>query len=229
MQDHITRTRLAGEPPHVMLVPRLHSIGLMEFNRAEPEARGPEKHEKTRHWSGAPPAMIGLPRRRGAAGLSWRGASSLRGNRMPTSIRLPLAGLAALVLAGLVLPARAAPIDGPRFEAVLVAARGYAEERTLLFHCFRATAEARPVLFFQMHGDLQDAIKKLNEAGSDRRQNGRFVEAVWTNVRAAPPDARDAALDAQCASRKLEEELSTLTGVGYPLYLRPAFKALASP
>jgi NTE family protein len=34
MQDQITRTRLAGEPPHVMLVPRLQSIGLMEFNRA---------------------------------------------------------------------------------------------------------------------------------------------------------------------------------------------------
>ncbi len=34
MQDHITRTRLAGEPPHVMLVPRLRSIGLMEFSRA---------------------------------------------------------------------------------------------------------------------------------------------------------------------------------------------------
>lgn len=35
MQDHITRTRLAGEPPHVMLVPRLRSIGMLEFNRAE--------------------------------------------------------------------------------------------------------------------------------------------------------------------------------------------------
>jgi NTE family protein len=35
MQDHITRTRLAGEPPHVMLVPRLRTLGLMEFNRAE--------------------------------------------------------------------------------------------------------------------------------------------------------------------------------------------------
>jgi len=34
MQDHITRTRLAGEPPHVMLVPRLRDIGLMEFDRA---------------------------------------------------------------------------------------------------------------------------------------------------------------------------------------------------
>lgn len=34
MQDQITRSRLAGEPPHVMLVPRLGSIGLMEYHRA---------------------------------------------------------------------------------------------------------------------------------------------------------------------------------------------------
>ena len=34
MQDQITRTRLAGEPPHVMLVPRLRDIALLEFNRA---------------------------------------------------------------------------------------------------------------------------------------------------------------------------------------------------
>ncbi|MFN3891270.1 MAG: patatin-like phospholipase family protein [Beijerinckiaceae bacterium] len=34
MQDQITRTRLAGEPPHVMLVPRLRDIGLLDFNRA---------------------------------------------------------------------------------------------------------------------------------------------------------------------------------------------------
>ncbi|WP_374448812.1 patatin-like phospholipase family protein [Stella sp.] len=34
MQDRITRARLAGEPPHVMLAPRLRDLGLMEFNRA---------------------------------------------------------------------------------------------------------------------------------------------------------------------------------------------------
>lgn len=34
MQDHITRSRLAGEPPHIMLVPRLRDIGLLEFHRA---------------------------------------------------------------------------------------------------------------------------------------------------------------------------------------------------
>lgn len=35
MQDHITRTRLAGEPPHVMLLPRLSDFGWMQFNRAK--------------------------------------------------------------------------------------------------------------------------------------------------------------------------------------------------
>jgi NTE family protein len=35
MQDQITRTRLAGDPPHVMLAPRLGQIGPFEFFRAE--------------------------------------------------------------------------------------------------------------------------------------------------------------------------------------------------
>lgn len=34
MQDHITRARLAGEPPDVMLAPRLRAVGLMEYHRA---------------------------------------------------------------------------------------------------------------------------------------------------------------------------------------------------
>jgi len=35
MQDHITRTRLAGEPPHVLLRPNLGGIGWMDFHRAK--------------------------------------------------------------------------------------------------------------------------------------------------------------------------------------------------
>lgn len=34
MQDQITRARMAGEPPHVALVPRLESLKMLEFNRA---------------------------------------------------------------------------------------------------------------------------------------------------------------------------------------------------
>lgn len=35
MQDSISRARLAGDPPHVLLVSRLGHIGLMEYNRAK--------------------------------------------------------------------------------------------------------------------------------------------------------------------------------------------------
>lgn len=35
MQDRITRSRMAGEPPDVMIAPRLGNIGLLEFDRAE--------------------------------------------------------------------------------------------------------------------------------------------------------------------------------------------------
>ncbi len=34
MQDHITRSRLAGNPPHIMITPRLGDIGMLELNRA---------------------------------------------------------------------------------------------------------------------------------------------------------------------------------------------------
>lgn len=35
MQDKITRSRMAGDPPEVLLAPRLENIGLLEFFRAE--------------------------------------------------------------------------------------------------------------------------------------------------------------------------------------------------
>jgi NTE family protein len=34
MQDHITRSRLAGEPPHAMILPRVVDIGLLDFHHA---------------------------------------------------------------------------------------------------------------------------------------------------------------------------------------------------
>jgi NTE family protein len=35
MQDRITRARLAGDPPDIMISPRLGHIGMFEFHRAE--------------------------------------------------------------------------------------------------------------------------------------------------------------------------------------------------
>ena len=51
---------------------------------------------------------------------------------------------------------------------------------------------------------------------------------MWSNVRVAAPDAKDAALDAKCAATNVEEEINLLRGVGAPLVLRPAFRALAT-
>jgi NTE family protein len=34
MQDRITRSRMAGDPPDIILTPRLSRLGLMEFDRA---------------------------------------------------------------------------------------------------------------------------------------------------------------------------------------------------
>jgi len=39
MQDLITRQRLAGDPPDIMISPKLGHIGLLEFNRAEETIR----------------------------------------------------------------------------------------------------------------------------------------------------------------------------------------------
>ena len=35
MQDRITRSRMAGDPPDVMLTPRLAHIDMLEFDRAD--------------------------------------------------------------------------------------------------------------------------------------------------------------------------------------------------
>ena len=46
-QDRITRSRLAGDPPDVMITPRLGNIGLFDFHRAEEAiALGTEAAEK---------------------------------------------------------------------------------------------------------------------------------------------------------------------------------------
>jgi NTE family protein len=47
MQDRITRARLAGDPPDVLIQPRLGRIGLFDFHRAdEAIALGAEAAER---------------------------------------------------------------------------------------------------------------------------------------------------------------------------------------
>ena len=43
MQERITRSRMAGDPPDVILVPRVGSFSLMEFYRADEAIRAGER------------------------------------------------------------------------------------------------------------------------------------------------------------------------------------------
>lgn len=49
MQDRITRSRLAGDPPDVHIAPRLGNIGLLEFDRAEELIREGENAVERKH------------------------------------------------------------------------------------------------------------------------------------------------------------------------------------
>ena len=112
---------------------------------------------------------------------------------------------------------------------MLATSRIYADERTFIFYCLRQNVEMRQFLYFLVHSDLEDAAKKIRAAGADNRQTGQLVETVWSNIRVAARDDKDAALDAKCAATDVEEEISMLRGVGYPLVMRPAFRALGAP
>jgi NTE family protein len=48
MQDRITRARLAGDPPDILISPRLGNIGWFDFHRADEAMRiGAEAAERT--------------------------------------------------------------------------------------------------------------------------------------------------------------------------------------
>jgi NTE family protein len=56
MQDRITRSRMAGEPPDIHITPRLSQIGLMDFDRAEESIR--EGREATKRQAAELDALV---------------------------------------------------------------------------------------------------------------------------------------------------------------------------
>ena len=50
MQDRITRSRLAGEPPEIMLSPRLSHIGMFEIDRFDEIYQEGQRVTTTVHW-----------------------------------------------------------------------------------------------------------------------------------------------------------------------------------
>ena len=247
MQDHITRARLAGEPPHVMLVPRLRSIGLMEFNRAEEAiAEGRACVEQAlptlrRYLVTAHAATATLKTnvtkttdtvgRSGASAATGGGlidkqaASVHNGTIMIRSARNFLAG--GLLLLTLPAAHAEAALERVQFEAVLMTARDYADDRSLIFYCLRGSTETVPFLYAGLQADLEQAVQKMKSAGASARQSAEMVQMVLGTVRTYSREAKDDALDRRCISKDVERSRAEVKGVSVPLFLRPPFDKMA--
>jgi hypothetical protein len=138
-------------------------------------------------------------------------------------------GRTLLLSAALLVPGLAAaqqPLDPVRFEAVLMAARSYAVDVSLVNYCLRLYDEQRPFLYWAVLRDLDDAMAKLKASDAEPSQNARFVEAVWANVRFYPKDAKDAALDRRCVEGEVEKNYVQNFGLSPPLSRRPPLDKL---
>ena len=63
--------------------------------------------------------------------------------------------MAGLALAATPTAGQAAQIDPQRFDALLAAARGYAEDRSLVFYCLRGKGEVVPFLYAGLRFDIE--------------------------------------------------------------------------
>ncbi len=120
------------------------------------------------------------------------------------------------------VPAEAA-LDRARFEAALITARDYADDRSLVFYCLRGSTETVPFLYAGLQTDLEQAVQKMKNAGASARQTAEMVQMVLSTVRHYPRDAKDDALDRRCISKDVERSRAEVKGVSVPLFLRPPF------
>jgi hypothetical protein len=116
-----------------------------------------------------------------------------------------------------------AALDRAQFEQSLMAARDYADDRSLIFYCLRASSETLPFLYAGLQADLEQAVQKMKKAGASARQNAEMVQVVLSTVRFYPTSAKDDSLDRRCISKDVERSLAETRGVSVPLFLRPPF------
>ena len=85
-----------------------------------------------------------------------------------------------------------------------------------------------PFGYLVIHVETEDALNKLRAAGSDSKQNAELVQAVMANVRFPTTGASDAAMDAECKAKNVEQSYFTFTGpLAVPLDKRPPFDILS--
>ncbi|MBL6651143.1 MAG: hypothetical protein ISP49_06100 [Reyranella sp.] len=127
-----------------------------------------------------------------------------------------------LVLAVPIAHAQAA-LERAQFEQAMMAARDYADDRSLIFYCMRGASETVPFLYAGLQADIEQAVQKMKKAGASARQSAEMVQAVLSTVRFYPATAKDASLDRRCISKDVEHSLAEMRGVSVPLFLRPPF------
>jgi hypothetical protein len=103
---------------------------------------------------------------------------------------------------------------------VLVTARAYADDRTLINYCIRYANEMRPFLYSVVQGHIEEALVKLRAAGADHQQRAELVQAVLANVRFFPADAKDAALEKRCVSEEVERNYAQFGLISFSLAQR---------
>jgi hypothetical protein len=125
----------------------------------------------------------------------------------------------------LTLPAARAEaaLERAQFEAVLITARDYADDRSLLFYCLRSSTEMVPFLYAGLQADIEQAVQKMKSAGASARQSAEMVQMVLATVRTYPREAKDNVLDRRCISKDVERSRAEVRGVSVPLFLRPPF------
>jgi hypothetical protein len=121
-----------------------------------------------------------------------------------------------------------AALDRAQFEQTLIAARDYADDRSLIFYCLRSSTETVPFLYAGLQADLEQAVQKMKTAGASARQTAEVVQTVLGGVRYYPANAKDDSLDRRCISKDVERSRAEVKGVSVPLFLRPPFDKLGS-
>ena len=116
-----------------------------------------------------------------------------------------------------------AALERVQFDAVLMTARDYADDRSLIFYCLRGSIETVPFLYAGLQADLEQAVQKMKTAGASARQSAEMVQMVLGTVRSYSRDAKDDALDRRCISKDVERSRAEVKGVSVPLFLRPPF------
>ena len=133
------------------------------------------------------------------------------------------------ILAGglqlLTLPAAhaEAALERVQFEAALMTARDYADDRSLIFYCLRGSTETVPFLYAGLQADVEQSVQKMKTAGASSRQTAEMVQVVLSNVRYFPRDAKDDTLDRRCISKDVERSRAEVKGVSIPLFQRSPF------